>query len=265
MKPQYIATLIGGVICAYTNVAISASRSTIGNISNQSRMTTSGTLVKLTTESNKSNIAVVSDTPMAPKLDLRDKEKQACIGNRIGNTFVWASRYSNIDNYSSMIEDTEFPDNNVCFVRVELKSRDSRINTSDFQGKYFVMGDKITCGNWVNEEKLEQRILDAKKSKRTLATVAGSIGGAAVGVGAMESFGNKMIGGTVQGQQALSGDALLISQLRVLKQDNKSEYNKIISELKTLKSECEKNKNPDTESPCKKYNATSILSGVGEK
>ena len=265
MNPKYIAILISGTICAYANVAISANRSMIGKTSNQSRMVTSGTVVNAATESNKSNIAVASDDPVAPKPDLRDKEKQACIGNRIGNTFVWASRYGNSNNYASMIEDIQNPENNVCFVRIELKSRDSRINTSDFQGKYFIMGDKITCGFWVDEEKLEQRILDAKKSKRTLATVGGAVGGAAVGVGAMEAFGNKMIGGAVQGQKALSGDALLISQLRVLKQDNKSEYNKIISELKTLKSECEKTKTPDTESACKKYDIDAILSGVGEK
>ncbi|MDR0726802.1 MAG: hypothetical protein LBF37_01935, partial [Rickettsiales bacterium] len=41
-------------------------------------------------------------------LDKRDKEKAACISNNIGvgNTFVWASKYSNTNNYASMVEDT---------------------------------------------------------------------------------------------------------------------------------------------------------------
>ncbi|MBR1380805.1 MAG: hypothetical protein IJ560_04465 [Alphaproteobacteria bacterium] len=177
-----------------------------------------------------------------PVADNRDKERNACLGNNIGvgNTFVWASRYSNTSDYSSMVEDTENPENNICFVRVELKSSDSRIDLSDITGRYFEMGRNIECGSWVDEEKLAKRILDAKKTARTWATVGGAVGGAGVGVGAMELFGNKLIGGAVQGQKALSGDDLFASQLMVLKKENKTEYDKIISELKSVKQECDK-------------------------
>ena len=53
----------------------------------------------------------------------RDAERLACVSNNIGvgNTFVWASKYSNTSNYSTMVEDTENPENNVCWVRVELR------------------------------------------------------------------------------------------------------------------------------------------------
>ncbi|MFQ6760430.1 MAG: hypothetical protein ACLRFM_03485 [Alphaproteobacteria bacterium] len=265
MKPQYIAIFAG--ICTISTIggAISAGRSIVAQSVGTVRMVAPSGVVTGAVSPNKSSEKFdTSNTTQTVSKDMREHEKQACIGNNIGNNFVWASRYSNANNYSSMTEDINTPENNVCFVRVELKSHDTNIKVSDFPAKYFIMGDKITCGNWVDSEKLEQRILDAKKSKRTLATVAGSIGGAAVGVGAMESFGNKMIGGTVQGQRALSGDALLISQLRVLKTDNKSEYDKIVSELQKLKSLCANATTPDAENLCKKYDVDAILSGIAK-
>lgn len=173
--------------------------------------------------------------------DMREREKAACIQNNIGvgATFVWASKYSNSSDYSSMIEDVEFPENNVCFVKVAMKSNDSRIDVSDIPTKYFLMGDTITCGQWTNEENLKSRILDAKKKGRTWATVGGAVGGAGIGVGAMELFGNKLIGGKVEGQAALSGTELLCSQMKVLKQEKSSKYNDIVDALKDLKKYCE--------------------------
>ena len=89
----------------------------------------------------------------APK-DNRDKEKRACLANNVGvgNTFVWASRYSNLNDYSMMVEDIEEPDNNTCFVRVELKSNDSKISVVDIPGKYYEMGRDISCGEWADAE-----------------------------------------------------------------------------------------------------------------
>lgn len=145
------------------------------------------------------------DTPdEQPEIDMREKERAACINNNIGigNTFVWASRYSDINNYATMVEDVEQPENNTCFVLVDLKSADSRIDLSGFKGKYFEMGRDITCGSWVDENDIEKRILDAKKKNRTLATIGGAVGGAALGVGSMELFGNRLIGGAVMGQKA---------------------------------------------------------------
>ena len=140
-----------------------------------------------------------------PEKDMREKEREACIRNNIGvgNTFVWASRYSDVNNYSTMIEDLENPENNTCFVRVELKSTDTKLDLSDIPGRYFEMGRNIICGSWVDEDMLEKRILDAKKSARTWATVGGAVGGAALGLGSMELFGNKLIGGAVEGQKGL--------------------------------------------------------------
>ena len=196
---------------------------------------------------DKSSIRVEPDnkptdtTPAQPEKDKREKEKAACIQNNIGvgNTFVWASRYSNINDYSTMIEDVENPENNTCFVLVNLKSNDARINLSDIRGKYFEMGRNITCGSWADEANIEKRILDAKKSGRTWATIGGAVGGAALGVGSMELFGNKLIGGKVEGQKALSENELLLSQLLALKKDKPAEYNEAIKHLKSLQAGCE--------------------------
>lgn len=136
-----------------------------------------------------------------PELEKIKKYRDICLNNNIGigNTFVWAARNSNIDNYSFMVEDVKDPKNNTCFVKVSVNSTDSAIDLSDIKSKYFEMGKNIVCASWVDENLLEKRILDAKKSARTWATVGGVVGGAAVGVGAMELFGNKLIGGAVQG------------------------------------------------------------------
>lgn len=200
-----------------------------------------------------------------PAIDMREKEREACIRNNIGigNTFVWASRYSDIGNYATMIEDVETPANNACFVRVELKSADSRIDLGGFPGKYFEMGRNIACGSWADEGKIEQLILDAKKKGRTLATVGGAVGGAALGVGAMELFGNKLIDGAVQGQKAtrnLSEDELLRSQLLVLKDENKAEYDAVMQDLKELKDLCADDKwSGEKPQECSEINYTYLL------
>jgi hypothetical protein len=186
-----------------------------------------------------------AETPSAPRpIDTREKEKTACISNNIGigNTFVWASRYSNIGNYSQMVEDIENPENNVCFVRVEIKSADAKINVSDIPAVYYEMGRTITCGSWADAKKLESRILDAKKSARTWGTVAGAVGGAGVGVGAMELFGNRLIGGPVEGQKHLvrnDKDAFLRSQLIIYKEKNQAEYNNFRAQAKEFAKACE--------------------------
>ena len=59
----------------------------------------------------------------------------------------------------------------------------------------------------------------------------------------MELFGNKLIGGKVEGQKDLERkgqtDELLRSQLLVLKKDNPSQYNEVMRHLENLKRECE--------------------------
>lgn len=209
----------------------------------------------------KTESIVATDTDdVTVTKDNRDKEKRACISNNIGvgNTFVWASRYSNTANYSSMIEDVEEPDNNTCFVKVELKSDDEKISVADFPTKYYEMGHNIACGEWVDYNMLKERILDAKKSARTWATVGGAVGGAAIGVGAMELFGNRLIGGAVEGQKQFEKDSieLLRSQLAVLKAENEQDYKNFVESLGDLKCACEEyEKEPGNESltPCKNY------------
>ncbi len=178
--------------------------------------------------------------PTPPVVDNREKEKEACIRNNIGigNTFVWASRYSNTNDYATMVEDVQDPDNNTCFVRVELKSSDSKVKVSDIPAQYFEMGRTITCGAWADEESLKKRILNAKKSARTWGTVGGAVGGAALGVGAMELFGNRWIGGAVEGQHGIEGEELVRSQLAVAYKDNDPRFDEYYDKLVELRDKC---------------------------
>lgn len=179
-----------------------------------------------------------------PMLEEIARQRNICVSNNVGisNTFVWADRNSDTSNYMYMVENLDYPENNVCFVKVDLKSSDNRIDLSDMKSKYFVMGSGITCGQWANETVLEQRILDATKKGRTWGTVAAAVGGAGLGVGAMETFGNRIIGGAVMGQKDLEGQELLRSQLLALKKSDKAEYDKIYNALETLEKECNNKK-----------------------
>ena len=187
------------------------------------------------------SVAVVTDSVMpADTVDRREAERNACINNNIGvgntNMFVWASKYSNTSNYAMMTEDVDNPQNNVCFARVELKSDDSKISVADVPAKYFQWGETIECGSWADEKEMEKRILDAKKGARIGGIVASTVGGAGLGVGIMEAFGNRVINGKVMGQkdENLSDVDLYRSQLLVLKEKNRAEYDRIVKDLKTV-------------------------------
>ena len=173
-------------------------------------------------------------------VDMREAERNACINNNIGvgNTFVWASKYSDTSNYANMVEDVEHPENNVCFVRVELSStNESRIKVADIEPKYFMWGEPIKCGSWVSKKEMENRILDARKGARIGGIVASTVGGMGLGVGAMELFGNKLIGGKVEGQKGVDKKDLYKAQLA--KQENK-EY---IDDLKVMVEACKEGTN----------------------
>ncbi len=196
----------------------------------------------ITTDKSSAQPIVVQPLIPAPeRIDMREKEREACMRNNFGagNTFVWASKYSNTNNYATMVEDVENPENNICWVKVEIKSADSKISVSDIAPKYFAMGDGITCGSWVDANMMRQRILDARRSGRTWGTIAGAVGGAGVGVGAMELFGNRLIGGAVMGQKELEGMALLRSQYLTAKEKREPVYNDIRNLLDELERECD--------------------------
>ena len=277
MKKIFILT----AICALTLPAFGAGRSVVATTAaaangratvmpasmHGSSIRQDGISGAATQVNNTTGVSVVDPEPQ-PATNTREAEKNACLANNvgIGNTFVWASRYGNTTNYANMIEDTQYPENNACFVLIGMQSKDSRVNISDIQPRYFVMGETVTCGSWTDEAALEKRILDAKKKGRVWATVGGAVGGAGIGVGAMELFGNKLIGGKVQGQKALEGDELLISQLNVLKKDNPGDYTSIVSALKVVRDECKKITDPaQTNESCKQYNYNAILSALGEQ
>lgn len=191
--------------------------------------------------SDKPSVPDVQEKPTVdPMLEEIARQRNICISNNVGisNTFVWADRNSDTSNYAYMIENVENPENNVCFVKVDMRSSDGRVDLSDVKSKYFVMGTDMTCGKWVDEKILEERVLEATKKGRTWGTIAAVVGGAGVGVAAMETFGNKLIGGKVQGQKALEGQDLLRSWILELEKSNKAEYDKIIAALDKLEAEC---------------------------
>ena len=184
------------------------------------------------------------------EVDMREAERNACINNNIGvgNTFVWASKYSDTSNYAAMVEDAEHPENNVCFVRVELKStNESRIKVSDIAPKYFMWGEPIKCGSWVSKKDMEKRILDARKGERVGGIIATTVGGMGLGVGAMELFGNKLIGGKVEGQKSASKVDLYKAQLA--KEGNK-EY---LDALKVVYDACKDAGTAEQISDCSTY------------
>ena len=203
-------------------------------------------------DDNKPDDGGDSDNPTVdPMLEEIARQRTVCLSNNVGisNTFVWADKNSDTSNYNYMIENVENPENNACFVRVDIRSSDERVDMSGVKSKYFVMGTDMTCGTWVDEAMLEERILDATKKGRTWGTIASVVGSAGVGVAAMEGFGNKLIGGKVMGQKALEERALLRSQILALKKSNKAKFDEIIKALKVLEEECNSDVWKDAEKP----------------
>lgn len=169
------SVLLGLVICVPAFAA-----------SPRARVGTAGRIVMpvaQNTVKQSGGVAVVDDNPAPYVGNSRDREREACLNNNIGigNTFVWASKHSNTGSYATMVEDTENPENNVCFVKVGLKSEDKKVSVDDIPSKYFMWGDMITCGSWVDQSVLEKSILDGKKTARVLGTIGGTVGGAALG------------------------------------------------------------------------------------
>ena len=258
---RYLISLVVVSLFSFSGFAATNSRPAMSNkIMAGTRYTASinqlngMAVVKGVPDTDKGTVNTVVEEK-EPEVDRREAERNACINNNIGigNTFVWASRLSDTSNYATMVEDTEKPENNVCFVRVELKSdNESRVDVSDVKPKYFTWGETIEFGSWVNEDEMEKRILAAKKGARVGGIVAGAVGGAGLGVGAMELFGNKLIGGKVQGQKAkdMEETKLWRSILLTYKEKGDPQYNKIVNALTVMKEACNSSAKP---SSCDKY------------
>ena len=267
---KFISLFVGCMV-SVSAIAAPSGRGRVsmsGQMSSSPRVTMSkgqiSAIGAMNSKSTTGNSAVannvdVSEEQTEPAIDMREKERTACMSNNVGvgNTFVWASKYSNLNDYASMIEDVTEPANNTCFVKVELKTQDERIDISDIQGKYFEMGKSIVCASWADEEVLRKRILDGKKKARAWGTVGAVVGGAGIGVAAMELFGNKAIGGKVEGQKDLETAERMRSQLLVLQQKDPEKYNKVIEEVKVqlviLKENCANVTDKDSIKICNTY------------
>jgi len=260
--------LVFGALFMLISPVFAAGRSTVGStMKPASRLVTlpASQVTKTQTEQRQptlnqgsaqadNNVSGDDVTENKPKVN-RDKERKACLKNNIGigNTFVWASKNSNTSNYAGMVEDTENPENNVCFVLVGMRSEDPNISTVDIQPQYFEWGQNITCGNWVDEGKMKDRILDAKKKTRTLATIAGTVGGAGVGFGAMELYGNQLLENAgvhgVMGQKAYAPYSVdwYYAQANALKEKNETLYNDFVDLAGKVAEACKVATNKPTE------------------
>ncbi len=131
--------LVLSLICMFVVPGVAATRT--GAVGKHSVARTSvsygGNQVTSVNNSVSNNVA---GNDKGSVVNNRDRERIACIGNNvgIGNTFVWASKYSNTDSYSSMIEDTNNPENNVCFVLVSVQSDDVK-KQQEFWGPLVVL------------------------------------------------------------------------------------------------------------------------------
>ncbi len=139
-------------------------------------------------------------------------EQSACyaangggVSNSSAATYMWAKLNSTADISNSLLKgfaSADFtPSNDLyesyCRVRVNLTSKDTKINNillsneaTNWNARYFVVGDAFTCGSWIPTDTLRDKILeqvkDANKKKdartRALAYVLGPM--ASVGLGA---------------------------------------------------------------------------------
>jgi hypothetical protein len=171
--------------------------------------------------------------------------RDACMSHasqRIGE-FVWASRNGNNTNYSLMVEDTEHPENNVCFAKVSVENRDERVDTDTIPARYFPLGQNVVCADWVPVEDLQARITEAGKSRRVLGAVSTSLAGAGIGVGisegAMAIAAKQGSKSSLMGQHALEGQELLISEIKKIKQEDARKYTEIITKLQALDTACD--------------------------
>jgi len=146
----------------------------------------------------QAEVAIVSKDVMAAQRN--DADRKICQDNNkaSGGAFIWASVNSGtglgVTNAGSLREDTTNRENNTCWIRVDISSTDAKIAKTAMTSAYFPANSTVTCGGWLDEEAIKKAVLDAHKGGRIAGTIGGVLGGAAIGVGAMELFGNKAIG-----------------------------------------------------------------------
>ena len=116
-------------------------------------------------------------------------------------------------------------------LKSELKAETRQFNRDmNASQKAFNAEMRTQAANDIYEYDMQElgNTLDARKSGRTWATVGGAVGGAGLGVGIMELFGNRLIGGKVMGQKSLDEVELLYSQMTTTE---RAQYEEAITEL----------------------------------
>jgi hypothetical protein len=147
-----------------------------------------GTVARAAGDTTPSATAGISDADLADAQAAKDK----CLANNVGmgGVFIWANKDArNAPNYlttgipsvAMLTEDVSNPANNTCFVRVELASTQSGVNLAGMPYAYFAENDTVTCGSWVSKSAVEEKILAASSTSRTLGTIGGAVAGAGIG------------------------------------------------------------------------------------
>ncbi|MDR1826557.1 MAG: hypothetical protein LBQ49_02595 [Rickettsiales bacterium] len=151
--------------------------------------------------------------------------RNACLMGATGS--VWANKaYARPDgvaaDMAAAMTEHETAGENACFYPVAIKSADIKNMGRFFPPRHFMAGATVECGSWIDAADLDAAILDAKKNARTGWTIAASVGGAALGVGAVEGIGAAGgWGDKYQGQRALEGVKLINAQLKSPKTPDK--------------------------------------------
>jgi hypothetical protein len=100
---------------------------------------------------------------------------------------------------------------------------------------------------------MEKRILDAKKGERIGGIVATTVAGVGLGVGAMELFGNKLIGGKVMGQKSSSVSKTTLYKNQLLKKKGTDEYDQYKKDLDLLVKACDEESDLVDSEDCQIY------------
>lgn len=184
---------------------------------------------------------VVNEEEIAIARAAAEVNKTNCLANNTigGGDFVWGSlnlrnnpdyATKGIANVGLIAEDVD-PTNNTCFIRVELASNEKGVNFTKIPVAYFAENDSVDCGSWVSKSSVENAILDASSTSRTLATIGGVLVGAGVGFGAAE--GIMMATDSLSGQRGLGARELVCSNIRWAIEHNNVKQDELMAGMNT--------------------------------
>jgi len=176
--------------------------------------------------------------------------KRACLSNP-GN--VWGDRMFSSNQgtlTTSVIPESDIPENNVCFAVVSMRSSDIPNLAMVAAPRFFQTETFIECGSWVSEQALNEAILDANKNSRIAATIVASIGGAAAGFFITDLITGKLIANRRDGAVNHTTKTEIQNQVNALKQADGEAYKNYRAAITALNAKCGTAPNLDERGPC---------------